>query len=60
VQGAASAAQDDGQNGVDNSFGENICPSVITPKPAKDRHLKTGQRAGDAGQVLPLRLDLAG
>jgi hypothetical protein len=26
--------------------------SVITPKPAKDRHLKTGQRAGDAGQFF--------
>ncbi len=30
VQGAASAAQDDGQNGVDNSFGENICPILAT------------------------------
>jgi retron-type reverse transcriptase len=26
--------------------------SVITPNPAKDRHLKTGQRAGDAGRLF--------
>jgi hypothetical protein len=26
VEGATPAAQDDGQNGIDNSFGENLCP----------------------------------
>ena len=30
VQGASRAAQDDGQNGIDNSFGENLCPILDT------------------------------
>jgi hypothetical protein len=30
MPGAASAAQDDGQSGIDNSFGENICPILDT------------------------------
>lgn len=30
VQGATPAAQDDGQDGIDNSFGENLCPILDT------------------------------
>ncbi len=30
VQGANAAEQDDGQDGIDNSFGENICPILAT------------------------------
>ncbi len=44
VQGATSAAQDDGQSGIDNSFGENICPildSLATPDPCSTLILGT-------------------
>jgi hypothetical protein len=30
VEGAMPAAQDDGQDGIDNSFGENLCPILDT------------------------------
>jgi hypothetical protein len=30
VAGAEPAEQDDGQDGIDNSFGENICPILNT------------------------------
>ncbi len=39
VQGASPTEQDDGQGGIDNSFGENICPIL---DPVRDRACSTG------------------
>jgi hypothetical protein len=44
VPGAAPAEQDDGQDGIDNSFGENICPILDTlgmPAPCSRGVLQT-------------------
>ena len=44
VPGATPAEQDDGQQGIDNSFGENLCPilaTLATPNPCSSLILGT-------------------